>query len=152
VAIGCYRKQKDTVTEIKAVPVVNEIPSLPVSLLNGKTIDLKNHQGQIILVLFQPDCDHCQREAKQIEEHLKSFKNYTMYFVSSAPVEGILKFSKDYHLDEKPNVLFGATSTTQIINNFGPIQAPSIYIYSQQGKLVHHFNGEVDIQVLLNYL
>lgn len=147
---GCSKKEKEA--EQKPVAAPNDLPAMTISLLDGKTIDAKTLTGKNVLILFQPDCDHCQHEAEAIREHLASFAGYTLYFVSSATLAEIEKFASDYKLSGNSHVVFGWTATENVLNNFGPIQAPSVYIYSDQGKLVQKFNGQTDISVILKYL
>lgn len=147
---SCDKNKKHEAKE--DVPVSNDLPTMQIQLTDGRTLDAKTLEGATILVMFQPDCDHCQREAEQIRENLKAFKAYSLYFVSSASMQEIEKFSKDYGLNEPENVFFGYTPVQSVLNNFGPIQAPSMYIYSKNGTLVQALNGEVDISVILKYL
>lgn len=130
----------------------NDLPQMQINLINGPVLQAKEIDEKAILVLFQPDCDHCHREAKQIAENLESFKDYKLYFISSAAVSDIEKFGNDFSLIGKENVRFGFTPSENIYNNFGPIEAPSIYIYSDEGKLVKQFNGEVEVSELLKYI
>lgn len=109
-------------------------------------------QGKSVLVLFQPDCDHCQREAVQIREHLKAFQDYTVYFISSAPLEEIEQFSEEYKLQGNPNVFFAHTDLMNILDNFGAVQTPSLYIYSKDQELVKAFNGETPIGMILPHI
>lgn len=147
---GCAKKEKEA--EQKPVAMPNDLPAMTISLADGKTIDAKTLTGKNVLILFQPDCDHCQHEAEDIREQLASFTGYTLYFVSSAPMAEIQKFAADYKLTGNSNVVFGWTATENVLNNFGPIQAPSVYIYTDQGKLVQQFNGQTDVSVILKYL
>jgi hypothetical protein len=64
----------------------------------------------------------------------------------------IKQFALDYELWQRPNIIFASTGTENILNNFGPIEAPSVYIYSAEGKLVQKFNGQVDVSVILKSL
>lgn len=148
---GCSTKEKETKQEV-AVVVPNDLPAMTISLADGKTIDARNLKGKNVLVLFQPDCDHCQHEAEDIRENLEAFSGYTVYFISSAPMAEIEKFAADYKLSGKENIVFGWTATENVLNNFGPIQAPSVYIYADQGKLVQKFNGQTDVGVIVKYL
>ena len=147
---SCSSKKKDT--ERQPVVIPNDLPSMQIRMLDGNTLEAKTIKGPAVLILFQPDCDHCQNEARQFREYLSAFKNYSLYFVSSGAIPEIEKFSVDYKLSGIENVAFGFTTVENILNNFGPIQAPSVYIYSEQEKLVQKFNGEVDISVILKYL
>jgi hypothetical protein len=148
--VGCSQKEK--AAEQKPVVGPNDLPAMTISLPDGKTIDAKTLTGKNVLVLFQPDCDHCQHEAEDIREHLASFNGYTLYFISSASMAEIEKFASDYKLSGNSNVVFGWTATENVLNNFGPIQAPSVYIYADQGKLIQKFNGQTDVSVILKYL
>lgn len=125
-------------------------PDLPITLLDGAKTNANRLKGNIVLIMFQPDCDHCQREAEQISAHLQAFTKYTMYFVSSASAAEISKFAKEYKL-QKPGILFGRAEGNHVVKAFGPIEAPSLYIYVD-GKEVQSFNGEVAIEVVIKYL
>jgi len=132
--------------------VQNDLPNMAITTLQGKNFSIKNQSGKIVLVLFQPDCDDCQREAVQIRDNMEAFNGYSLYFISSAPMPEIEGFSKDYKLSSFENVVFGQTTVPNVINTLGPIPAPSVYIYSNEGKLVKQFNGEVDIKEIKSAL
>lgn len=143
-------KKKDE--ETKETSAKNDLPAMTITKLDGVAVDLKNLDNAAVLIFFRPDCDHCQREAKKIKENLISFKNYSVYFIASDPIQQIEKFAFDYELKEQPNVFFGWTASENIVANFGSISAPSLYIYSQQQTLVKSFNGETPISSVLSYL
>ena len=149
---GCAQKEKESKSEVVIPPMpVNDLPAMSVTLLEGTRFNTRDLKGKNILILFQPDCDHCQHEAVQIRENLALFKNYKLYFLSSASPQEIQKFADDYKLKGNAEVLFGMTSFDDVINNFGPIQAPSVYIYVDQ-KRIQEFNGQVDVSVIAKYL
>jgi thioredoxin-related protein len=147
--VQCSTKEKPVEN---VSPVKNERPSMTVSMGDGRQVDIKNLEEKIVLVLFQPDCDHCQREAREIHDHLEAFREYQLYFISSHPMEVIQQFAKDYDLDNKPNVYFANTAVDNVLNNFGAISAPSVYIYNKEGKLVKNLNGESKIEEIIKYL
>lgn len=147
-------KQETKIEEPKtAIPApVNSRPSLELTLLNGETFNIKTRERDMVLILFQPDCDHCQQEAEQIRERLSVFKGYEVYFISSHPLEVIKEFAAKYGLADKPNVYFASTSVEGILENFGAIPAPSVYIYNKEGELKESFNGQTDLDVIVKYL
>ena len=152
---SCSTKAKEEIVRAETTqpaPIVSDLPAMEVRLLDGKIIDLKSIVGKTVLILFQPDCDHCQQEAEEIKQNLNDFKRHKLYFISSSPAEQIEKFSKDYKLEGNESVMFGWTTTENILNNFGPIAAPSIYIYSEKGKLVQKFNGQTPVEEIKKYL
>ena len=125
---------------------------MSIRLLDQTEVNLKNLTGKVVLIFFQPDCDHCQREALQVAQNITAFKNATLYFISSDAAEKIERFSKEYNLYGKGNIFFGNTSTESVLRNFGPIATPSIYIYSDDQRLIKAFNGEVAISEVFRYL
>lgn len=133
-------------------PVRDDRPPITIRLTDGTDVKVKEQKSKMILVLFQPDCDHCQDEAKQIRQQLEAFKDYQMYFISSESLETILKFSKDYELFNKDRVSFGYASVDDILSHFGSISTPSIYIYKESGELIQSFDGLVDVSVIIQYL
>lgn len=145
-AMACSTDKKNTTPP---APVKNDLPALPIQQADGKQLMVNTLSGKAILVLFQPDCDHCQREAVQIRENVEKFKGYTLYFISNAPMEQLVKFSKDYVLDQKENIVFAHTELQYLLNSFGPIPAPSLYIYGDGGQLIKSFNGETPIETIL---
>jgi thiol-disulfide isomerase/thioredoxin len=150
--VACTKKEKEGTSSLPAIPApVNDLPTMPITFLDGTTVNAHDLKGKNILILFQPDCDHCQHEAEQLQQNLESFKEYSLYFISAASQAEIEKFATDYKLKGHANIYFGITSSENVINNFGPIQAPSIYIYSDQ-KLIKDFNGQVDVSVIIKYL
>jgi hypothetical protein len=118
-------------------------------MVNGQSpMSARTLSGKIILIFFQPDCDHCQREAKEIRENLDSFSEYKIYFVTTDTFAATNKFSKEYNLSGIENVYFAQTSLDAILNTVGPISAPSMFIYSNK-KLVKHLDGETPIAEIL---
>lgn len=152
---SCEKRKEEAghaVTETESLAgQKNEYPDLTLRLVSGEEVSTRTLRGNNVFFLFQPDCDHCQEEAGHVEQRLGEFKNYTLYFISSAPVEQIKAFAETYKLDDKPNVKFAWTSTDGVLNHYGAIRTPSVYIYSN-GALKGSFNGQTDIENILNAL
>ena len=148
-AFGCSSKKEEKTTA--STRQANEYPPLMLRFENGEESPAKDLKGKNIFVMFQPDCSHCQEEAVLIEQHLAAFKNYTLYFISSSPMDQIMAFARNFNLDNKDNVKFAWTSSEGVLTYYGPIQTPSIYIYSE-GKLRQKFNGQTEIETILQAL
>jgi hypothetical protein len=129
----------------------NDLPAMTVTLLNGNHVNTRELDGNIVIVLFQPDCDHCQREAAAIRERIALFKSYKLYFLSADQPKAVEKFASDYDLQKQPETYFAITTVEDVLRNFGPVDAPSVYIYTDR-KLAHKFNGETPIERILQVL
>jgi peroxiredoxin len=153
VVAACNSQKQKSETDVFTTPAVavNELPAMQVTLVDSTRISARDLKGKNIIIMFQPDCDHCQREAKQIQENIEAFKTYQIYFVSSATGEELKKFASEYRLANYSHVHFGSTTVEEIISSFGQIDAPSVYIYDNR-KLKQKFNGETDITEITKYL
>jgi hypothetical protein len=152
---GCRWEKKEAAKNGEAVETSantkNDLPFIPITLTDGTVVNVKDFTGKNILILFQPDCDHCQHEAEAIEKELSAFEEYKLYFVSAAPMPEIEKFAVTYKLKGKENVVFGNTAAENVLNNFGPIPAPSIYIYNDQ-TMKKSFEGQTDVNLIIQAL
>ncbi|MEJ7643142.1 MAG: redoxin domain-containing protein [Chryseolinea sp.] len=131
---------------------VNEQPNMSITLIDNSNRNVRDLTGASVLIFFQPDCDHCQREAADIEKNLDAFVDTSLYFITAAPMQEIIQFARDYKLSDRSNVHFGFTPAKNILDNYGAISAPSVYIYSDKHKLVKSFNGEVAVEKILSHL
>jgi hypothetical protein len=74
-----------------------------------------------------------------------------VFFITNENFNAINEFAKKFDLHRQPNVFFVKTSFTEIIDKFGPVDTPSIYIY-RDGHLETSFNGETPIEKITSQL
>lgn len=141
--------QKDIIAQkIERVPkfsffdVLNKDIFTNDSIRNGKPC---------LIIYFNPDCEFCQHEARQLSANIQKFQNDQILMISYVNSSKILKFRKDYHLQDK-NITFLKDSDDQFIDDFGEAFIPSIFIYNKDRQLSHHFIGETKMEALLKYL
>jgi peroxiredoxin len=152
--VSCEKKQaakSETADSVYPQQQVNQLPVMTMVDKDQNVTDANKLKGKNIIILFFPDCDHCQREATEIAERIKSFDNYTLYFLSVNPFEEISTFAVKYKLNGIQNVRFVQTTGDAIYSNFGSVPTPSIYIYDN-GKLTKKFNGETKVDEIVRYL
>jgi peroxiredoxin len=141
--ISCTRQETK---EVQAEPVViNELPHLKFTTLDGIATSTRNLKTPLVLILFFADCDHCQREAEEVQKNLDLFKDKTIQFISAEEIPVIQKFAADYGLNNEPNVKFGRAESVDVYMNFGSIPTPAIYVYSDNKRLIKSFKGETPI-------
>jgi peroxiredoxin len=144
-------QKSEAATPAAPAEIVNELPAMQITLVDNTKLSTRNLTGKNVIVMFQPDCDHCQREAKQMQENIEAFKAYQVYFISSAGAEELKKFAGEYKLNTYTNIHFGSAMVEEIVASLGHIDAPSLYIYDN-GKLKQKFNGETDISEITKHL
>src|SRR5258708_6083244 len=84
-------------------PMTNEYPYMKLIMPDGSLRTTRELPAKSILILYFPDCDHCQREATEISNQLKAFENYHLWFISTAVYPDIDQFAKKYKLAENHN-------------------------------------------------
>lgn len=155
VALGlfqCSGPASNNTTQMEVVAEVNDLPTMRLVTEKQHVVSARDLSGNTILIFFRPECDHCQREAAAISEHIDAFSEYQLYFVGTDGHEASQKFARDYSLAGNRNIHFVQTDVNEILDNLGPIQTPSMFIYSKEKKLVRHLDGEASIDEILRYL
>ncbi|MGV3589381.1 MAG: TlpA family protein disulfide reductase [Adhaeribacter sp.] len=132
-----------------AAAATNDLPQLPLTKLDGTKLMANSLTGKTILFFFQPDCDHCQRETAQIRENLSAFRDYQVYFITNYPQDALTKFAQEYKLAFEPNFVFAQATIEDILNTVGPMESPSMFIYTAEGRLAKAFKGETPIAQIL---
>jgi|APTNR8051073442_1049403.scaffolds.fasta_scaffold00296_13 cytochrome oxidase Cu insertion factor (SCO1/SenC/PrrC family) len=141
--VACGKEEKK---EVQTEPlIINELPHLKFTTLDGKPTSTRTLETPLVLILFFADCDHCQREAQEIQKNLDLFKGKNIQFISAEEPQVIQKFAVDYKLHDQPNVKFGRTESADVYMNFGSIHTPAIYLYSADKRLIKSFNGETPV-------
>lgn len=142
----------DTSSVAERFPEVPPLqPYLELKDIGGTNFNVKDLSGTFAIMFFNPDCDHCQDEARSIHNFKKQFESQQLYFVSIDSIENIVKFRKDYDLLE-PYFHFAQGQVEQIVNAVGPIPGvPCTFIY-RDGKLVTRLQGESKPEEILSFL
>ena len=96
IVIQCCSSSSDK--DSSSVAGQNDLPQMVVTKPDGSQLNMKELTGKTVLILFQTDCDHCQREAAAIQENISAFKPYSVYFITTSSHQQIETFAKEYKL------------------------------------------------------
>lgn len=122
-----------------------EFPQFTFDDLDGKAFTHDKIQKGIpsVVIFFDPYCEHCQQEAKWIQEMENSFKNINLIFVSTEETNAIAKFKKDYFGKSILTKLYFLRDTKYRFDGFfGYSVAPTVRVYNSAGKLTQTFDTE----------
>lgn len=139
---------KNEVTERTKV-----IPSFSFFDLKGKKFTNKNLKNKsIVFIYFNSDCDYCHSKASKIKEKLQKFNNVQLVFISFEEKKRILKFARQYKLDNRENIVFLEDRMGEFSKLFDVNSIPYIVIYDSNGKLLKKFKGITKINDILKVL
>lgn len=117
------------------------VPSFIMTDIDNKVINSADLTGNLTIILFNPDCDHCQREAQAINGSKNLFKEKQIYFISVDELDAIRKFRNDFGLTEN-NFHFAQSDVELIVRALGPVSSvPSMFFY-KNGKMTGQMEGE----------
>ncbi|MEE4195340.1 MAG: redoxin domain-containing protein [Anaerolineae bacterium] len=75
----------------------------PITLINGETTTLRDHQGQtVLLVFFSVHCGHCHNESSHLEAIYQDYKDQNFIIISAevsgADLDTITGFADEYEI------------------------------------------------------
>lgn len=117
------------------------IPPFPITMIDGTSINSPNINGNLVLIFFNPECDHCQRTAQNINGSKHLFKDKQLYFISIDALDAVKKFRTNYGLLES-NFHFGVSDVELIVRAMGPISSVPYFYFFKNGKLDGRLEGE----------
>jgi thioredoxin-related protein len=135
-----------------SLPVYRRFPTLPAFTITTvpdsikfTKADLKKRKVTLIM-LFNPDCSHCQDATKDLIEHMDLFKKARIIMVTSLDFSSIKKFYDDYKIAGYPNITMGRDGTYFLGTFYKIHNYPSIFLYNKKGKFVEAFEGSVKME------
>ncbi|WP_301928192.1 TlpA disulfide reductase family protein [Ferruginibacter sp.] len=152
--IGCsIIALSQTDSSAKALPKFETIPSFAIYSLPDSTVfsnkDLHKNKPFIIM-FFSPDCEHCQKEMKELLAYKEELKNIRILMASPGSYPMIKQFYQDYGVASMPNIKMGHDDNFALGSIFQLRTFPSIFVYDQQGKLSKAFVGNISVPAILD--
>jgi peroxiredoxin len=138
----------------KQTALTATLPNFNLRDATGKIIDNNALQknSPSVFIAFHPECEHCQYEAKSINERHNVLENVNVIMFTEASDSMTRAFSKQYGLDSLKNVHIIVDTTREMEKHFDVKTIPTIFIYNAQNQLVKRYNGETKIEAILKIL
>ena len=129
------------------------IPAIKINIVPDSTIftneNLKKNTP-FILMFFNPDCEHCQKETKELLAYKEELKGIQILMVSTASYPGIKDFYETYGLSSMPNIGLGQDINAKLGSIYKLKTFPSTYVYDNRGILAKAFVGNIGIPAILD--
>jgi len=111
--------------------------------------DLKKKEP-VLIILFDPDCDHCQHETEGILKNIDEFKNIQIVMATNAPFDRMTAFYKKYDLEKFENITIGEDFQYFLAPFFNIHNLPYLAMYDKKGNLLSTFEGTMKIEKLID--
>ena len=105
-----------------------------------------------VFVIFNPDCDHCQHETREMLAHIELFKKAQIVMITFQPYPEMVQFYKDFHIADYSEITMGRDTKFFFPIFFKLRNYPSIFVYNKKGKFKKSFEGSVRVEDIANEL
>ena len=128
----------------------------PVQLmLSDSTLFSKNDLGKnaaVILMLFSPECDHCQHTTEELIKQIDKFKKYEIVMATTLPFESMKAFRNKYALANHSNIIVGHDRKYFLPVFYNIHSLPFFAFYNRKKELITVFEGTLSINRMLEIL
>lgn len=124
-----------------------KLPSFTYYTLEGKKYSEKDlkEDTRLMIVYFNPLCEVCQNEMKEILSNIDYFNDIQLVMISPSSKEEIVNFVKNYKLNDYPQIKVLHDMNDVFYKEFHAIGYPSLYLYDENQVLLEHFDSHADI-------
>ena len=131
----------------------NKIPPFSITSIDGKEVTNKQMPKYAFtcIIIFSPDCPHCEKEAGELNKYADKFKNVLFIWDSYRDMESIKKFAVKYNLVDKPNVIIGRDPNFTLPTFYRPRMTPFVALY-QKGVLLKVYEQGADVFELIKII
>ena len=106
----------------------------------------------VMMMLFSPECDHCQQQTDQIVKNIKKFSGMDIVMTTYEPMPKIDWFAKKYQLSKYPNIHIARDTKYTFVPFYRPTKAPFIAIYDKKRKIHKAYDGGAPVEKILGEL
>jgi thiol-disulfide isomerase/thioredoxin len=136
------------------------VDSLPVPLSKHAPMhqskaskDPASFDGNLIVMIFNPTCGHCEEQADRFVKSKEQFKKSKVLLIANPVMMSYLPdFIKNHHINDNPFINVGVDSAGFIDKVFLYSQLPQINVYDRDRKLLKLYTGDVAMDSLAKYI
>jgi thioredoxin-related protein len=130
-------------------PTIPPFNLLKVDSISHFTKDDLKKNKPVLIILFNPDCDHCKHETEEIIKNIDELKDIQIIMSTNMPFDMMKTFYEKYDLEKFENIIVGRDFQF-ILPSFYQIKfMPYLAMYDKKGNLVTTFQGSMKIDDLV---
>ncbi len=132
-----------------------DIPAFTITLVSDSSVFAKENlkkKTQTLIILFSPDCGHCEHATKQILAKIDSFKNTQIIMVSNLSYDLVRKFYDKYKIADYPTIKVGVDKNYFLGSFYKLTSFPTIFLYNKKGKFKATFAANNTISNIIAIL
>jgi len=107
--------------------------------------DLKEKEATLLMI-FSPECGHCQNETRELIKNIDHFKHTQILMVTWLPYSEMSAFYHDYKIGEHPQITMGWDRKDFFLPYYHVQTYPQLVVYDKHGKYVKSFSGAINLE------
>lgn len=100
----------------------------------------------VMLILFNPKCEHCQHETEELTRQISRFKGIHIVMATTAPLEEMKAFAEKYQLSQYENISVGRDTGFFLPVYFDISNLPFHAFYNKKLELISVFAGSMTVE------
>jgi thioredoxin-related protein len=129
------------------------LPPIQLLLGDSTTKYTKEHipkKKHVLLMLFSPDCSHCQHTAEEMLQRKEELKNIHIIMATLHSITEMNAFAEKYGLKQMDNIILGKDIYYFMPSFYSVKNLPYMAFYNQKGKLIQGFEGSMSVQKIID--
>ncbi|MBK6938365.1 MAG: redoxin domain-containing protein [Chitinophagaceae bacterium] len=106
----------------------------------------------VLLIVFNPDCDHCQHETEALMQNIDKFKNVHIVMASFVTLTAISAFREKYKLGGHKNIVLAQDTHYFLLSFYALRNLPYLAFYNKKKQLISTFEGPMPVEKVLEEL
>ena len=102
-----------------------------------------------MIVLFSPDCEHCQHETEEIIKHIDAFEKVQIIMCTMLPYDKMAAFYTKYDLKRFDNIIMGKDMNYMLPAFYNVRNLPFLAFYNKKKELISVFEGSLPIEKVI---
>lgn len=131
------------------------LPELKFYSREGKYITQKELEGDgnLLIMLFNPTCDHCEDQTILFRDNIFLFKKTKIVLVAGSMMKEHLEyFTNNIKIGSYPSIQVSVDSCNYIEKIFQYKTLPQLNFYDKNRKLMRIFSGSTPLDTLKKYI
>lgn len=109
-------------------------------------------KSAVMLMLFNPQCDHCQHLTEEIIQNIDKFKNIQIIMATSMPFSSMKDFREKYRLAAYENITVSQDTHHFLPSYFMIHNLPFLAFYNKKKELISVSQGSMPMEKVLEEL
>jgi len=127
---------------------VASLPSFTALSLQGAPVANPVGATQpLVIIYFEPDCDHCQRQATEVTRHVAELGSVPVLWLSCDSLPALRQFAASYGLSQLPTMQVMQIRPV-VAKKLDFFMTPDIRMYDAERRLLGRYRGEASVAAI----